>query len=247
MSSLEDAIAILACFSLEEPALTQAELTRRLGRPKATISRVMRSLRESGVLEFEPTRRLYSPGLRLFELGQICRSNHNFLESIQRRLEDICRIGGHTGYISVFDGTQMVALRIVRGSSPLAIATVPGHRMPLHATSSGRAMLALLSDRERRHRVPDPLPFVSQNSPLDHDALLERIQKIRTTGRSSASNETQHGVSSQGIALRDPESGEIIGVAVSYPDSLGTEELKQMIGNLLAQMKSELTRRGSAI
>ncbi|MCJ9719417.1 IclR family transcriptional regulator [Agrobacterium sp. SHOUNA12C] len=247
MSSLEDAVSILACFSLEEPAMTQAELTRRVGRPKATISRVMRSLRESGILEFEPTRRLYSPGLRLFELGQICRSNHNFLETVQKRLEDICRIGGHTGYISVFDGTQMVALRIVRGSSPLAIAAVPGHRVPLHATSSGRAMLALLSDREWRHRVPDPLPFVSPNSPLDHDALLERIQRIRTTGRSSASNETQYGVSSQGIALRDPESGEIIGVAISYPESMAADELKQMIGNLLDHMKSELTRRGIAI
>ncbi|EJK81329.1 IclR family transcriptional regulator [Agrobacterium rhizogenes] len=247
MSSLEDAVSILACFSLEEPAMTQAELTRRVGRPKATISRVMRSLRESGILEFEPTRRLYSPGLRLFELGQICRSNHNFLETVQKRLEDICRIGGHTGYISVFDGTQMVALRIVRGSSPLAIAAVPGHRVPLHATSSGRAMLALLSDREWRHRVPDPLPFVSPNSPLDHDALLERIQRIRTTGRSSASNETQHGVSSQGIALRDPESGEIIGVAISYPESMAADEFKQMIGNLLDHMKSELTRLGNAI
>jgi DNA-binding IclR family transcriptional regulator len=105
----------------------------------------------------------------------------------------------------------------------------------------------LLSDREWRHRLPDPLPFVSPNSPLDHDALLKRIQKIRATGRSSASNETLHGVSSQGIALRDPESGEIIGVAISYPESMATDKLKQMIGNLLDQMKSELTRRGNAI
>ncbi|HEX8048013.1 IclR family transcriptional regulator [Rhizobium sp.] len=247
MSSLEDAVAILACFSLEEPALTQAELTRRVGRPKATVSRVMRSLRESGILDFEPTRRLYSPGLRLFELGQICRSNHNFLETIQKRLEDICRIGGHTGYITVFDGAEMVVLRIVRGSSPLAIATGPGYRMPPHATSNGRAMLALLSDHEWRRRVPDPLPFVSPNCPPDHEALLKLLQSIRATGRSFSSNETLHGVSSQGIALRDPESGEIIGVAISYPESMATDELNQMIGNLLDQMKSELTRRGNAI
>lgn len=247
MSSLEDAVAILACFSLEEPALTQAELTRKIGRPKATISRVMRTLRESGILEFEPNGRLYSPGLRLFELGQICRSNHNFLEAIQKRLEDICRVGGHTGYITVFDGTDMVVLRIIRGSSPLAISAVPGYRMPPHATSNGRAMLALLSDHEWRQRILDPLPFVSLNSPLDHDALLQRIQAIRATGRSYSCDETLRGVSSQGIALRDPESKEIIGVAISYPESLATEELKQMIGKLLDQMKSELTRRGNAI
>lgn len=247
MSSLEDAVAILACFSLKEPALTQAELTRRLGRPKATISRVMRTLRESGIVEFEPTRRLYSPGLRLFELGQICRTNHNFLDMIQKRLEDICRVGGHTGYITVFDGTDMVVLRIVRGSSPLAISTIPGYRVPPHATSSGRAMLALLSDEEWRRRIADPLPFVSPNSPLSHVALEHLIQTIRETGRSYSCNETMPGACSQGIAMRDPDSGEIIGVVVSYPESLATDEFKQMIGQLLEQMQTDLTRRTSPL
>ena len=73
MSALEDAIAILGCFSFEDSALTQAELTRRVGRPKATVSRVMKTLRETGMLEFDAGSRLYRPGIRLFELGQISR------------------------------------------------------------------------------------------------------------------------------------------------------------------------------
>src|SRR5690554_6050914 len=175
MSALEDAISILGCFSFEDPALTQAELTRRVQRPKATVSRVMKTLRETGMLEFDATTRLYRPGLRLFELGQISRSHQNFLDLVHKHLQHVCEVGGHTGYITVFDGPQLAVLRMIRGSSPIAIAAAPGYRAWPHATSNGRAMLALLTDEEWRLRVPPELPILSKNTPATHEDLLNRI------------------------------------------------------------------------
>ncbi|MGN6770947.1 MAG: IclR family transcriptional regulator [Rhizobiaceae bacterium] len=245
MSSLDDAVSILRCFRLDEPSLSQAELTRRTGRPKATVSRVMKVLRESGMLEYDPTTRLYTPGIRLFELGQICRSNQSFLDLVQKHLQHVCNVGGHTGYITVFDGPQLAVLRMVRGSSPLAISSAPGYRAWPHATSNGRAMLALLNDEERKLRVPDELPFVTERAPRTHEELMDRIRSIWETGYSYSINDSYDGVSSQGIALRDPDSQEVIGVAVSYPTSMGVPELKEKISNLLADMKNDLVRRTS--
>jgi len=199
-------------------------------------------LRDTGMLEFDAGTRLYRPGLRLFELGQISRSHQNFLDLVQKHLQRVCEIGGHTGYITVFDGAQLAVLRMLRGSSPIAIATTPGYRAWPHATSNGRAMLALLSDDEWRLRVPDELPILSQNTPKTHEELLDRIKAIRETGRSSSSDDSYEGVSSQGIALRDPESQEVIGVAVSFPTTLGTQELREKIAVLLDEMKSDLRR-----
>lgn len=242
MSALEDGIAILGCFTFEEPALTQAELTRRVGRPKATVSRVMKTLRDTGMLEFDPASRLYRPGIRLFELGQISRAQQSFLDLVQKHLQHVCAVGGHTGYITVFDGPQMAVLRMLRGSSPVAIATTPGYRAWPHATSNGRAMLALLTDEEWQHRVPDELPILSKNTPGSHDELRKRIREIRETGHSYSSDDSYEGVSSQGIALRDPDSLEIIGVAISYPTALATAGLKDKIANLLDIMKRDLQR-----
>lgn len=245
MSSLDDAISILGCFALDKPSLSQAELTRRTGRPKATVSRVMKALRESGMLEYDPVTRLYTPGIRLFELGQICRSNQSFLDLVQKHLQHVCDVGGHTGYITVFDGPQLAVLRMVRGSSPLAISSTPGYRAWPHATSNGRAMLALLTDEEWKLRVRNELPFVTDRAPQTHGELMERIRSIRETGRSYSTDDSYDGVSSQGIALRDPDSQEVIGVAVSYPTSMATPELKEKIGSLLAEMKGDLVRRTS--
>lgn len=242
MSSLEDAISILGCFSLAEPSLSQAELARRTDCPKATASRVMKVLRENGILDFDPVTRLYTPGVRLFELGQICRSNHNFLDLVNTELQEVCAIGGHTAYVTVFDGYQLVVLRMVRGSSPLAITSTPGYRAWPHATSNGRAMLALLNEEEWKLRVPDKLPFVTTQAPQNQAELLDRIRIIHETGRSHSTNDSYDGVSSEGMALRDPGTGEVIGVAISYPTVMGTPELQDKITRLLANMKTNLLR-----
>jgi DNA-binding IclR family transcriptional regulator len=242
LSALEDGIAILGCFTFDEPALTQAELTRRVGRPKATVSRVMKALRDTGMLEFDPASRLYRPGIRLFELGQISRAQKSFIDLVEKHLQHVCAVGGHTGYITVFDGQQLAVLRMIRGSSPIAIATTPGYRAWPHATSNGRAMLALLSDEEWQLRVPETLPILSRNTPKTHDELRNRIRVIRETGRSESSEDHYEGVSSQGIAMRDPDSSEVIGIAISYATTLGTPEFKEKIGVLLDEMKRDLGR-----
>jgi len=245
VSALEDGMEILGCFTFEEPALTQADLARRTGRPKATVSRVMKILRDTRMLEFDPASRLYRPGLRLFELGQIARAQRSFIDVVEKHLEHICDVAGHTGYITVFDGSQLAVMRMIRGSSPIAIATSPGNRAWPHATSNGRAMLALLSDDEWRLRVPDKLPLQSGNSPKTQEELRQRIQQIRETGRSYSSEEHYEGVSSQGIAIRDPDSEEVIGVAISYATALGSPELKEKIAVLLDDMKHELSRQAT--
>ncbi|MCA0942961.1 IclR family transcriptional regulator [Salipiger pacificus] len=246
MSSLDDAIAVLGCFTLKESELSQAEITRRLDRPKATMSRVLRTMREGSLLHFDPVTRLYSPGVHLFELGQIFRAKRNFLDLVQKRLQEACEIGGHTGYITAFDGPDLVVMQMIRGSSPVAISATPGFRVPAHSNSNGRAMLAELGDAEWRERVPEPMAQVSAKTPASHAELQPVLDEIRRSGISSSSDELHQGVSSQGIALRDPDTKEVVGVAISYPTVLRTEALREQLIGLLNDMKQHLMRHAGS-
>lgn len=194
---------------------------------------------------FAANTRLYSPGMRLFELGQIFRSQNHFLDLLNKRLQQLCADIGHTGYITVFDGSDLMVLRMIRGSNPLAIATAPGYRTAAHSTSNGRAMLALLEDAEWRRRVPEPLPFVSKKTPVDHAELQEILGGIRSTGRSSAEDESYPGVSAFGVAMVDHETGEIYGVALSIPTSLMTPELREEALMRLERLRVEMRLDGN--
>lgn len=244
MGAMDDAIEIFKSFSITEPAFTQADLARRLNRPKATVHRALKALTHSGLLEFDSSTRLFSPGMRLFELGQIFRSQNQFLDFLNKRVQQICDIAGHTGYITVFDGADLMVLRMLRGSSPLAIATAPGYKTAAHSTSNGRAMLALLDDAEWRRRVPEPLPFVSPKTPANHAELEKIIGQIRATGRSFSANEAYEGVAAQSVAVRDPDTSEVYGIAISCPASLLNDDLREQIGKMLDQLRNDIRQTG---
>ncbi len=68
--SVERAVRLLGFFSPEEPELTLAQLTQRLGTSRATTHRYTLALRRVGLLRFDPGAAVYSLGPRIVELAQ---------------------------------------------------------------------------------------------------------------------------------------------------------------------------------
>jgi DNA-binding IclR family transcriptional regulator len=242
MSALNNAIDILRCFSITRPDLSFADVQTLTGKPKSSTSRLLRSLRDCGLLEQDPHTRRYRPGLLTFELGRLHRAHDDLIATVERELRVVCSRTGHTGYIAVLDGYQQVVLRIVPGSNPLRVVNPPGQRTPAIITSNGRAMLARLSDEEVRKRVPSDYPDVPRNSPQSYAELMARLNEIRLTGVSEAAEEAIEGVGSQGIALASGETGEMIGIAISYSVQATTEAERANIRRELGAMADKLRR-----
>jgi DNA-binding IclR family transcriptional regulator len=142
----------------------------------------------------------------------------------------------------VLDGYQQVELRIVPGSNPLRVVNPPGQRTPAIITSNGRAMLARLSDDEVRRRVPADYPKVPRNSPQNFAELIARLNEIRLTGVSDAADEAIEGVGSQGFALAGGDTGELIGIAISYSVQATTEAERANVRRELGAMADKLRR-----
>jgi DNA-binding IclR family transcriptional regulator len=242
MSALDNAIEILRCFSPHQPEIGNADVIRLTGKPKSSTSRLLRQLKECGLLEQDALTRRYRPGLLLFELGRLHRTQSDFVTVAEARLRAVCARTGHTGYIAVLDGAEQVVLRVVGGSNPLQVVTPPGVRAPAFATSNGRAMLARLSDVEIRGRLPKPLPAISPSAPQSLAALMARIVEIRRTGYSESRNESLPGVGSLGFALTRRDTNETIGVAVSYPSHTTPAEERAGLWQALRAMAVELGR-----
>jgi DNA-binding IclR family transcriptional regulator len=242
MSALDNAIEILRCFSPQQPEISNADVIRLTGKPKSSTSRLLRQLKECGLLEQDSTTRRYRPGLLVFELGRLHRSQNDFVAIAEQHLRAVCATTGHTGYIAVLDGCEQVVLRVVPGSNPLQVVSPPGVRTPAFATSNGRAMLARLSDADIRAGLPKPLPVVSPTAPRNVTELMMRIAEIRRTGYSAASDEWLPGVGSLGFAVSSRDTNETIGVALSYPSQLTSAKERARLWQTLRAMAVELGR-----
>jgi DNA-binding IclR family transcriptional regulator len=219
MASLESAGVILRLISSLQRQVTVTDLVDHLAMPKSSASRLLRQMADEGFLERDAQTRAFGPALLFLELSRLVRSTTQLFPLLQQALQGLCARSGHTGYISVLDGTEVVVLFVQSGSHPLRLMTHPGHRSPAWATSTGRALLALETEAEVRQRFASGLPAVSANAPADVDALLARLAEVRAHGHAHALNEAIAGVGSVSCAVSDPATHERLAFCLSFPSA----------------------------
>lgn len=219
MASLESAGVILRLINKLKRPVTVTDLVDHLGMPKSSASRLLRQMTDEGFLERDPHSRAFGPALLFLELSRLVRSTAQLFPLLQKALQGLCMRSGHTGYISVLDGTEVLVLFVQSGTHPLQLMTYPGHRSPAWATSTGRALLALETDDAVRQRFQDPLPAVSGNAPADVDSLITRLAEVRSRRYADALNESIAGVGSVSCAVSDSSTRERLAFCLSFPSA----------------------------
>jgi DNA-binding IclR family transcriptional regulator len=221
MSILDTASDVLRLMARRQSDVTMTDLVEQLGMPKSTASRVLKQMSETGLLSRDPISLAYRPSMLLLELGHLVRAATPLIDMCAAALESLCGRYGHTGYISLLEGQDVVVLRVRPGSHALRAMTNAGHRSAAWATSTGRALLARESDADVRQRFPDGLPSpdpLQGRGPTSIDALLQELARTRTRGYALAQNEALSGVGSIGCGVADLASGERLSFCLSFPD-----------------------------
>lgn len=222
MSILETATAVLRLMATRQAEVTMTDLVEQLAMPKSTASRVLKQMAEEGLLARNPTTLAYRPSLLLLELSHLVRASTPLIEMCAQALDALGQEYGHTGYVSLLDGNDIVVLRVRPGSQALRTITNPGHRSPSWATSTGRSLLARETDEQIRARFSAGLPQQHDNGriiggPATLDALIAELHAVRDRRYALAENEALSGVCSVGCAVADPDSGERLSFCMTFP------------------------------
>lgn len=239
MTTLSTASDVLRCFSAQRLELGVTEVASLLSLPKSSVSRLLHAMRDTGFLEAVPGSRRYRPGLLMFELGHTYRRNSTLVARAHEAVARISRQCGHTGYVSIRDGRDVMGLTFQEGSRMLRVGTPVGERLPAFATATGRALLARLDDDAVRALHPRPLAPANPNSPADMDALLERLREVRRDGYCVSHHEANAGVDSLAVAVGDPATGEEASLCIVYPAAIVAPEEGAAI---LAALRAEADR-----
>lgn len=89
--SLERRLELLRAFGPGATRPGNGELAERTGLPKATVSRLTRTLVEAGYLEHDAARRAYRLGLPVLSLAQALRSGSTVLTATGPLIRDAAR------------------------------------------------------------------------------------------------------------------------------------------------------------
>ena len=141
--SVERAARLLSFFTVEEPELTLAELTARLGTSKATAHRYATALRRAGLLRTSAGG--YTLGPRIVELAATALAGLRITKVAGPYLERLVSDVNETAVLSVWDGETPVVVRVDDNTDRLVRINVrTGSRLPLDS-AQGKVFLAYLA------------------------------------------------------------------------------------------------------
>lgn len=243
MSILEGTADVLRLMSRLQRGVTMSDVVQHLGLPKSSASRLLKQLSEYGFLDRDPQTLAYQPGLLLLEVSHLVHRNSSLSDHVEAALRELCLATGHTGYLSVLDGRDVLVLRVVPGAHALRVMTNPGSRSPAWATSTGRALLARMDDVQLAKDFSSGLESVSPASPRSLPELMERLEQVRQQGWAVAIDEAVPGVGSVSCAVRDPQSGDSMAFCLTFPTAMACDAELERLAGLLLEQASQIGRK----
>jgi IclR family transcriptional regulator, KDG regulon repressor len=179
----------LEAISHQHRGFTNADLTRRLNVPRSSMSYLLRVLEENGYVRRDHLTGRYKLGYRLLTLAQDVISTSDLREVAMPFMNDLTLNTGLTSVLSVPEDHEAVVLESVIGqkyfkverSRGVAKLGRVGQRLPLHATSMGKVLLAWHPNAELElSRLA--LRKYTPNTITNVNALRAELQSVRERG-----------------------------------------------------------------
>ena len=237
---MRNALHVLQAFDYEHPVLGVSELSRKLGLPKSTTSRLAMTLASEGFIDAVPGG--YRLALKLHELGSLVVSGLELREVAHAKLVRLRNLTGETVHLAVLDGVEVVYLDRIESPNTLHAFTRLGKRMPAHSTSSGKAILAFAPLPVFEAVVAAGLTRLTSRTLQTRDALARALELVRASGWATSVEESELGISSVAAPIFDFTSNAIASISVAGPSDRMNAATMTRVAQHLKDATSQISR-----
>jgi len=200
--SLERGLEIIETFGPEAAHQTVSEVATKTGLTRATARRFLITLVELGYMVTDGRTFALSP--RVLGLGYSFLSGLGFPNVALPHLERLVAEVDESSEASILDGNDVVYVTRVPGTKLMTIAVNIGSRMPAHATSMGRVLLAGLPDQELESYLASTiLKPILPRTVTDAATLRERVMVARSDGYAIVDQELEEGLLAVAVPIHD--------------------------------------------
>ncbi|WP_236835578.1 IclR family transcriptional regulator C-terminal domain-containing protein [Blastococcus sp. KM273129] len=241
VQSLERGIAVLLAFDEEHPEPTLAELAQITGFSRPAVRRFLITLERMGYVRGSGGRWSLTP--RVLAIGQHYTASHALIELAQPHLLRLAEETHESASLATLDGDEVVYVARVPVRRIMSINVSVGTRVPAHATSMGRVLLAWapvpVVDSVLNRR---PLRPITPRTVTDPSALRAELARVRADGWSIVDEELELGLLSASAPVRD-RTGQVV-AALASSTSAGRSsrgELERNVVPLLVETAERIT------
>ncbi len=218
VQSVERAITILKSFSLEKPERGVNELSRELNLHKSTVSRLMQTLEQGGLLSRNPETERYRLGVDLIGLAAQVVNHRDVREVARPLLRQMAEACQETVNLSVLDAGQVINLdQFVPHERQIKNVGRVGRRMCTHCTAAGKVLLAGLPDEEIPQFLRDDLERFTPHTITDPDEFRRELTHVREQGYAVSQEELEEGLNVVAAPVRDHTGQVVASISIAGP------------------------------
>lgn len=229
--SVQKAIMLLRATA-EEPNANVSSLARTAGLPRATALRMIQTLEQEGFLLRVPGDDRVLLGPELLRLARGTDEQLLLQEASRPIIGDLVAALRETATLAVVapDGGLDIVSQ-VDAPAQLRPRSWVGQRFPLHASASGKVLLASYDDEHLDRFLAEPLVRFTPATITDAEELRAELARVREQGYAVSCDEEEEGLSGLSTGIHGPTDGLLGVLTVAAP----TQRLDRKRGRRAAE------------
>lgn len=241
------ALRVLETVADLQPAGVTA-VARAAGIPKSSAQRCLHALREAGWLApGHADRARWVLTGKALTVGLRAAGDVGLREAARPTMQWLRDETGETIHLSSYGGRSqraaesLVIVDRLDSTQPVRTWVRLGTRVPLHASSSGRAVLAALPDDEIESLLAYPLERYSDRTLASLDDVFADLTTVRKRGYATVESGWRQGVGAVAAALLGADGRPVGALAISSPEQRYDEERARELGPRVVTAAREIS------
>jgi len=235
------ALRLLKLFAADTPELQLSEISENAGLNKTTTHRLLQALLSEEMLERNPASGAYRLGSAMMALGVQALSSNDLRLRARPMLRRLAEETGETATLEVPVDDTMLILDEVTSKHFVGASGNVGTRWPIHATSTGKALIAF--EQDGTERLSAELQSLTAHTITRLETLEQQLGEIRRRGFAETVDELEDGFSGVGAVVRGG-MGEVLGaLSICGPTQRLSNARRAQLGASLCNVASRLQPR----
>ncbi|QPM91509.1 IclR family transcriptional regulator [Pseudooceanicola algae] len=240
-STLSKGLLILEVLTSTDRPKGVTELSRDLGLTKSNVFRLLQTLCVLGYVRHTADKQ-YEATLKTWQVGRSVVENLNLRELAAPQMRMLSDETGEAVYLAVPEARTVIYIDKIESRQPIRTWNPVGGAAPIHAVSTGKAILAANYDRFRP-LLETGMDRHTDRTLTDLAALDAEIATIRARGYAIDTGEFRERVHGYGAAITLPDGFVTAAIGISLPDLNLPADAEARYGALVRHAAAEVTAR----
>lgn len=218
--SVEHAVAILQAIDLLGGSAGVSDIARQIGLSKAAAHHLLTTLVDLRLVAREPDGRRYRLSWGLYELGAAAMRGARVEFAASRTIAALALKTDASALLGIVDNDEVLYVDSTDTLPRLTVFASSGRRSPLHATATGKVLLAFGRDPHLIDRLESRgLARWTERTITDPLSLRRELNEVRKNGFGTAFGEHEMNYCSIAVPIRDGSGHLLAALAIAGQSS----------------------------